>query len=223
MTGAPHIKICGLKTLDAAQTAAQFGADAIGFVFVAQSPRCISIAAAAAIAHMVRPRVQIVGVFQGATVPEIAEHARRVPLDRVQIHGKVDEAMIAALAPTPLVVAISFEPDTIEADLRLWNDVRSRHAHLVALLIDTPDPSRLGGGTGKTFDWPMLRAAMDRVPVTLPIYLAGGLNAVNVADAVRTVRPQGVDVSSGVESARGVKSNAKITAFCEAVRHMTSV
>lgn len=212
-----HIKICGLREAEHAAAAVDAGADMIGFVFVDASPRSVSLDAASAISATVADRAQCVGVFKDADAAFVRGCVQRVPLSRAQLHGEASDATIAQLAPIPVVRAIAFDPATIEARLRHVDQLHHDSDHIAAALIDTPDPTRLGGGTGVSFDWAALRALLDRVAPSVPIVLAGGLNANNVAEAIRIVRPWGVDVSSGVESSRGVKDPAKIRQFCEAV------
>jgi len=216
-----HIKICGLREADHAAVAADAGADMIGFVFVEASPRHVTIEQARAVAKSAGD-VQCVGVFKDASCEQVQAAVEGVPLDRVQLHGQVTATLIDDLAPTPIVRAISFEPDTIESKLRDADALYHTMDHYAGLLIDTPDPTRLGGGTGQVFDWSSLREVLDRVQPAVPIILAGGLTAENVAEAIETIHPWGVDVSSGVESSRGVKDAQKIRWFCEAARRVRS-
>ncbi|QNN24952.1 phosphoribosylanthranilate isomerase [Planctomycetales bacterium ZRK34] len=218
MPHAVQIKICGLRDIDCAQAAAAAGADMIGFVFVEASPRHVTLDQARSIAQAMGGRVECVGVFKDAPVEYVREHAEGVPLDRVQLHGQAPDAWIEALGPTPVVRAVSFDPSKIEPMLEHYAAMYQRVEHFAGLLIDTPDPSPLGGGTGVTFDWPALRRVLARAATNLPIMLAGGLTPGNVAEAIEVVRPWGVDVSSGVESSRGVKDIKKIAAFCKAAR-----
>lgn len=206
------IKICGVRTAEAAVAAVDGGADFIGLVFVPDSPRYVSVDEAQRVVAALDGRVQAVGVFRDETAERIMELIALAPLSRVQLHGSARRS-VEELTPMPCVAAVSFGED-VEAELRALD----RPENLAAILIDTPDPTQLGGGTGRSFDWPALRAVLDRVAPVTPIILAGGLTPGNVTEAIRVVRPWGVDVSSGVESSRGVKDIAKIRAFCEAVR-----
>lgn len=218
MPHAVQIKICGLRDAECAEAAARAGADMIGLVFVEASPRCVSLGQAQAIAKAMAGRVECVGVFKDASVEFVREHAQQVPLDRVQLHGQAPDAWIEALAPTPVVRAVSFDATKIQPILDHYAAMFDRLEHFAGLLIDTPDPTRLGGGTGRSFDWTALRHVLDAAACDLPIILAGGLTPGNVREAIEAVRPWGVDVSSGVESSRGVKDVNKITAFCKAAR-----
>ncbi|MEX2673383.1 MAG: phosphoribosylanthranilate isomerase [Phycisphaeraceae bacterium] len=214
----PRIKICGLKTPEAIETATAAGAQAVGFVFAERSARYITPAAAADLAAAVPPYVDITGLFTTTPFDEIRRIAQAVPLITLQLHGdRFDAAAIAALAPHRVIRALSFEADTAVDQLRTWDQHYRNLPNLVGLIIDTPDPAKIGGGTGKTFDWHALRAVLDDVKPAAPIILAGGLTAGNVADAIQTVRPYAVDVSSGVESAPGIKDPDRITDFCQAV------
>ena len=206
------VKICGVRTGEAAVAAVEGGADFVGLVFVPDSPRCVSVDEAQRVVAALDGRAQAVGVFRDETAERMMELIALAPLSRVQVHG-ASRQWADELAPMPCVAAVSFG-DAIESELRALD----RPENLAAILIDTPDPTQLGGGTGRTFDWAALRAVLDRVAPATPIILAGGLTPENVAQAIRVVRPWGVDVSSGVESSRGVKDIAKIRAFCEAVR-----
>ncbi|WP_296897896.1 phosphoribosylanthranilate isomerase [Thiohalocapsa sp.] len=201
-----RVKICGLTREQDVDAAVAAGADAIGFVFHAPSPRAVSIEAAAALAARVPAFVSIVGLFVDADSAVITEAAQRVPLDLLQFHGHeppgacdgFDRRWIKALAMR--------EGIDVEAAARDYHGA-------AALLLDTYDPA-LAGGTGRCFDW-------DRVPPTLApqIILAGGLAADNVAEAIACVRPYAVDVSGGVEAAKGRKDQRKINDFMQGVRN----
>lgn len=206
-----RIKICGIKTPEVARAAVDAGADFIGMVFVRASPRFVTGQEARGVIEALGGRAEPVGVFTDASDTVIRAVAAAVPIPIVQLNRKT-EYDPTSLAPLRVVRAVSFFPETIADELA------SVDGRFDALLIDTPDPTKLGGGTGQTFDWSALRAAIDRAETPAHIILAGGLTPENVAEAVRIVRPWAVDVSSGVESSRGVKDIAKIRAFCEAVK-----
>ncbi|MFW6060322.1 MAG: phosphoribosylanthranilate isomerase [Phycisphaeraceae bacterium] len=212
-----RIKICGITTVEAAQTAAAAGADAVGLMFAEGSPRTIDMAQAQRIAAALPAFVEPVGVFLNQSIDFVRDVAARLPLRTVQLHGHETPTEAAALAPLRVIKALSFD-DGLDAALAPWRGC----ANLAALMFDAPPPERatLTGGHGTAFDWDALaalkqRGALDELP---PIVLAGGLTPDNVAEAIATVQPYGVDVSSGVESARGVKDPGKIVAFCEAAR-----
>ncbi|MHB1156576.1 MAG: phosphoribosylanthranilate isomerase [Phycisphaerales bacterium] len=238
------IKICGVGTAEIARAAVDAGADYVGVVFEPRSPRFVTIEQARAVAEAVRGHnfrgAEVVGLFVDGELGVIRQAASQVPLDLVQLHGRVDELLVKAISPLPVVVALVFEPapGKLESQLQRWDEVYRRQTggNVAAVLIDTPDPTKVGGGTGVTFDWKALREMLDRMEEPgaalapgmnslcpglkkhVPIMLAGGLTAENVAEAIDVVRPWGVDVSSGVESQRGVKDAAKVRAFCRAAR-----
>ncbi len=200
-----RIKICGIREPAHAKVAADAGADAIGLVFYAGSPRAVEPAAAAAIAAALPPFVAAVGLFVNASEAEVRDVLARVPLDLLQFHGE-EEADYCERFGKPYVRGVRMERGT---DLL---EYVARFSRAKALLLDAYSPGR-PGGTGLTFDW-------TGVPrdLPLPLILSGGLDAANVGRAVRAVRPWAVDVSSGVESSRGVKDPRKIVEFIRSVR-----
>jgi phosphoribosylanthranilate isomerase len=198
-------KICGITRAEDAETAAHAGADAIGLIFAPQSPRCISVDQAAAIARTVAPFVTVVGLFVDADAEQVRATLKRVRLHLLQFHGSEDPEQ-CRMYDLPYIKAVRMQPNTdLIAQARAYHDA-------AALLLDAYVPA-VAGGTGHTFDWKCVPRGMSA-----RVILAGGLNPANVADAVRTVRPYAVDVSSGVERSKGVKDAAKIEAFVRAVR-----
>ncbi|TAM46944.1 MAG: phosphoribosylanthranilate isomerase [Gammaproteobacteria bacterium] len=200
-----RVKICGITRVEDALAAAQAGADAIGLVFAPKSPRHMDLKQAAAIARALPPFITVVGLFENAAPETVHAALRHVSLDLLQFHGNETPEYCCAF-PKPYVKAIHMTPDVdLHADDR-------RYADAAGLLLDTYSPGA-SGGTGEAFDW-------GRIPSDLkkPLVLAGGLTPANVAEAVRRVHPYAVDVSSGVESAKGIKDAKKISAFIEAVR-----
>lgn len=200
-----RIKICGIRDHDAAEAAVASGADAIGFMFVRSSARYINPEEAADIMHALPPLVATVGVFMNSSVDAFADAEELCPTTHTQLHGSEDEALVDQCAP--VIRALRFDPSTIAADLERWDNNDS----VEAILIDGPTP-----GEGVAFKWADLIPLLD--DVSKPIFLAGGLTPENVEEAIRTVRPYGVDVSSGVERERGVKDPRLIAEFCAAVR-----
>lgn len=217
-----HIKICGIRTPDVAAAAVEAGADMVGVVFVERSPRLVTLDEARAVAAAVSGRAEVVGLFKDASLDRVRQTAGRVPLSMLQLHGALAPADVPHLRPTRWLRAVSFDPQTIEADLRAVDNLSRANENLAAVIIDTPDPSQVGGGTGRAFDWPALRQVLDRLQPRTRVVLAGGLTPDNVAEAIAAVRPWMVDVSSGVESRRGEKDAALIQAFCEAARSAAS-
>jgi phosphoribosylanthranilate isomerase len=208
-----RIKICGIRQAEHAQCAIDAGADYIGLVFAEGSPRHVEIAEARTLVSEIcaaSASVEPVALFANQSIGFIREVLDNAEFPIVQLHGEEDRAFIESLNDVKVFKAIPFDAEKIAA----WRDAP---ANVTALLIDAPTkPGELTGGTGRSFDWEAL-ANLNRTGLP-PIILAGGLNPSNVAQAVRTLRPYAVDVSSGVESARGVKDPALIRKFIQAVQ-----
>lgn len=207
------IKICGLTRFEDALAAAEAGADFVGFIFVPSSRRFIEPERAAEIVHQVRENLaerniegampRVVGVFRDASIDYMKQIADLVGLDLVQMHGTESDEEIRAVG---LPVIRTFRvgdtlPATSEVPSASW------------ILFDTFDERR-EGGTGRRFDWSLL-SMYDR---TKPFFLAGGITPETVGGAISLVRPDAVDVSSGVESEPGVKDHALIRSLIERVR-----
>ncbi|MAE60056.1 MAG: N-(5'-phosphoribosyl)anthranilate isomerase [Planctomycetaceae bacterium] len=214
-----RIKICGVRSTDIADVAIDAGAHMIGLNFVPASPRHVAFPEARQIAQHINARAQVVGLFKDESLPVVGQHFNDLPLTLAQIHGPITPQALSDSSIPRYLRAVSFDPQTFPAQLQQWNAHHIRDDRLDGLIVDTPDPTQIGGGTGKTFDWSALRDIIDQVQPQVPLILAGGLTPENVADAVRTVQPAAVDVSSGVESSRGIKDPARIRAFCDAVRN----
>jgi phosphoribosylanthranilate isomerase len=196
-----RIKICGIRDLDMAMAAAEAGADAIGFVFARQSPRFILPDAAADIRDRLPPFLDVVAVF--ADIAAVGNWL----CQWIQIHGPATEEQFSRFVEenhmgSP-IRAIPFDVD----EVRRWNACST----VAAVLIEGKR-----SGQGKAFNHAQLAAVMPEL--SKPVILAGGLTPDNVGDAIRIVMPYAVDVSSGVESARGKKDAGMIRAFCQAVR-----
>jgi len=196
-----RVKICGITRPEDAQLAARLGAWAVGFVFWPQSPRAIDVASARAIVANLPPLVAAVGVFVNEAPERIDEIAGTVGLSAVQLHGDEPPDVVARVGARVIKAVTLEDADALER----WPD-------RVTLLIDAHDPARRGG-TGQTVDW----SAAARIARVRPIVLAGGLRPENVADALRAVAPAAIDVSSGVESAPGIKDAVRMRAFFDAV------
>lgn len=193
------VKICGITTSEAAEAAAAAGADFIGFVFAA-SRRKITPESAKMIARSLSSSVKTVGVFVNETVEQMVNIAEYVGLDYLQLHGDEGEAVSKQL-PRPVIKAFSVKDKSIKNIMNYPCDY---------YLIDSP-----GGGTGKSFDWKLL----DKFNLDASkLILAGGLNPENVQEAIRVVKPAGVDVSSGVET-NGAKDIKKIKQFIHAAKN----
>jgi phosphoribosylanthranilate isomerase len=201
-----RIKVCGITSPEAAAAAVEAGADVLGFVFVAGTPRHIEPEAAFAIMATLPPMVGTVGVFRDTTLDDFIKIEQRCPTDWSQIHGNEPEELVRDCGPR-VIRGIRFSPDTIAAELARWDAIDE----VEAILVDGS-----AGGEGEAFDWAALKNPMRTIKT--PVILAGGLNAGNVGDAIRACQPFAVDVSSGVESEPGVKDLRKIRSFCAAVR-----
>lgn len=199
-----RIKFCGITDPIDAQVAARCGADAIGMILHAKSPRLIDADRSVAIARSVPPLVSRVGVFVDANAGFVAQAARTIPLDYVQLHGHENPDYVRALSAFRVIRAVTL--DTLDE----WRDCDL--PNLAALLIDSGT-----GGTGIANDWDRLEATLRAHPVRKPVILAGGLNPGSVGGVVERFQPWAVDVSSGVESAPGMKSPEKISDFARAV------
>ncbi len=210
-----RIKICGLTRLEDVQDAVAAGADALGFVFYPASPRALTPEAAAELMATLPPFVQTVGLFVNATPEQVAATVAIAPLSLLQFHGDetpAECALAAESANRPFLRAFRVRPDTTANDLLEYEHVmRSASRKFSALLLDTFVDSF--GGSGKVFDWSL-------IPEKLAprVVLSGGLSVQNATDAVRRVRPWAVDVSSGVELAKGIKDQAKLRSFVQAVQ-----
>lgn len=202
-----RIKICGITRVGDGLDAARLGADAIGLVFAEQSPRRVDIAEAAAIAAALPPFVASVALFVNPAEDLVGQVITAVRPSLLQFHGEETAAFCAGFG-VPFLKAIRVRPGT---DLL---QCAADFAAASGLLLDAYSPDA-HGGTGHRFDWSLIPAAMP-----LPVVLAGGLGPGNVAEAVRAVRPWAVDVSSGVEAARGIKDAAKVAAFINEVRNV---
>lgn len=200
-----RIKICGFRDVGTAVETACLGADAIGLVFYAPSPRAVDIDTAGRIARALPPFVSTVGLFVDAEPGFVRQVLGSVPLDLLQFHGEESPAYCQQF-DRPYLKAVRVKPG-----LNLL-EYAARYPDARGLLVDAW-VSNAPGGTGETFDWALLPPELP-----LPLILSGGLNPGNVAGAIHRTQPWAVDVSSGVESGRGIKDVAKIAAFVEAVR-----
>lgn len=200
------VKICGITRIDDARAAARCGAHAIGLVFHPASPRNVSPDQARALINALPPFVTAVGLFVDAPVERVRETIAHVPVQLLQFHGDEPPEYCAAFR-LPYVKAVRVTEDVDLVKLaQTYRDAKG-------LLLDAY-VAGMHGGTGTSFDWRLIPANLP-----LPIILSGGLTPDNVVQAIRTVHPWAVDVSSGVESARGIKDQAKIAAFIAGVRN----
>lgn len=199
-----RIKICGITRPEDARSAVELGADAIGLVFYPPSPRNVGIDLAWQIARVVPPFVTLVGLFVNESKLAVRRVLEAVPIQLLQFHGDEDEAYCRSFS-APYVKAARVRPGL---DL-----VKCAAAYPTAqgLLLDAFAEGY--GGTGQTFDWSLVPADLP-----LPAILSGGLDAANVAEAISRLRPWAVDVSSGVESSKGIKDRQKMAAFVAGVK-----
>lgn len=202
------IKICGITTVEHALVAAEAGADAIGLVFAPRSPRCISFDVAAGIIDALPASVEPIGLFADALLddPVVRAWADHDCTQWIQLHGSEDVDTVRAMREVTgcrVMRGFRFTADAV----RQWDACDA----IDRLLVDGSS-----GGGGTAFDHDALAAMMDAIGK--PVVLAGGLTPDKVAQAIATVRPIGVDVSSGVEATRGVKDAELIRAFCAAVQ-----
>lgn len=198
-------KICGITRIEDALAALEAGADAIGLVFYGKSPRAVSIEQAAVILQALPPFVTSVGLFVDMPRDELQQLLQRLPLDLLQFHGDESPADCEGHG-RPYIKALRVRPgEDVAAAMAPYAGARG-------ILLDT-FVEGVPGGTGASFDWSLVPENAAK-----PIILAGGLDAGNVATAIRQVRPYAVDVSGGVEASKGIKDAGKIRAFVRAVR-----
>lgn len=200
-----RIKICGITQLEDAVLATELGADALGFNFFHKSPRFISADKAREILIRLPPFISRVGIFANATVQEIQQILKSVPLDVLQFHGDEQEKDCLVF-DKPYIKAIRMQPGI---DI---TQICRDFPNASALLLDSYREGQLGG-TGDTFSWKLIPDVCKK-----PIILAGGLNADNVEAALQQVHPYAVDVTSSVEKESGKKDPLKLRAFIHKVR-----
>lgn len=186
---------------------AMSGGDAVGLVFYPPSPRAVTIEQAQGIVAALPPFVSVVALFVNPTLAQVTEVVTSLAVDLLQFHGD-ETAEFASSFGLPYIKSVPMGELSVEKS----TNVLAAHPSAQGFLCDYFDPDAIGG-TGKTFDWQTIPAIEGKA-----LILAGGLHADNVAAAINTVRPYAVDISSGVESAKGVKCAGKIKAFCAAVR-----
>ncbi|MGI4814563.1 MAG: phosphoribosylanthranilate isomerase [Janthinobacterium lividum] len=208
-----RIKMCGLSRAADVRLAAELGVDAVGLVFWEKSARSVKPAEAAELARAVSPYMALVGLFVNADIDTVRRAASTVPLSMLQFHGDETPERCRELASAvrlPWMRALRVGATTTSADLL---ESALAYADGNGIILDAIVDGY--GGGGKVFDWSLIPEKLGRRAV-----LSGGLNAQNVAEAIRTVRPYAVDVSSGIEvpGARGVKDAARMIAFVRAVR-----
>lgn len=199
-----RVKFCGLTRLADVDAAVALGVDAIGLVLHPASPRAVDLPRAAQLAAAVPAFVTVAGLFVDAPADRVRAVLKQVELDVLQFHG-AEPADYCRSFGRPWIKSVAVRPG-VDLDA-----VTERYAGARALLLDTYDPA-LAGGTGRCFDWGLVTVRQAQRAI-----LAGGLSAANVADAIRQLRPYAVDVSGGIEQAKGVKDSDKMKDFMKGV------
>jgi phosphoribosylanthranilate isomerase len=216
-----RIKFCGMMRAEDAAAASRLGADAIGMIFHPPSRRNTTLEQAGQIIRALGPFVTPVGVFVDAGTPRIVEVARSLGLRIVQLHGREDPAQVAEAGATGLKVIKSVRVDaTLPQQLAQWRLAMTRLKDvLIGLVMETGNTAQ-AGGTGLTNDWHAIRRHREAGDFAgLPsLIVAGGLTPENVGSVIQHLQPQAVDVSTGIESSPGVKSEERMLAFVDAVQ-----
>ena len=200
------IKVCGITNLRDALAAIECGCDALGFVFYKKSPRYITPEKARLIIKKLPGRIVKIGVFVNSPKEELERIAKRCGLDMLQLHGDESADTCASIKGCRIIKAFRLKKAPAAKDINKYRTY--------AYLFDTYSSGKFGG-TGKSFDWKLLKNLRK---IKKPVFLAGGLTAGNVAEAIREVSPEWVDISSALESRPGKKSRAKIKKFITAVK-----
>jgi phosphoribosylanthranilate isomerase len=215
------VKICGMTNLEDALVAVDAGADAVGFVFYEKSPRCVSEETVREIVGKLPESVEKVGVFVNESMEKVSAIADQAGLTAVQFHG--DEYEDPTKWPTDrrtfLCIPAHWVAMTWRKKGKAFGSFMALPRNLGAIMVDS-STSEKRGGTGRPFDWREAEAWISTMGQLGPVVIAGGLKAENVADAIRILRPWGVDVVSGVEVRPGKKDPEKVRAFVKSVREM---
>lgn len=204
------VKICGITEAKTADYLLASGVDAMGLVFVPQSPRALDIDTAKALAELTGPAICRVGLFMDAPVEFVVQVLDQVPLDALQFHGQ-ESALECERYGRPYLKALGLADEVSD---ELWLERAAEYQGAQALLIDSHASGQMGG-TGQAGDWARLKRLAQCL--NKPWIMAGGLGPENVADAIKTLSPDGVDLSSGVESQPGIKDHGKIDELMTAI------
>ena len=214
------IKICGIKDVATAASCVRAGASAVGLNFYEKSKRCVSVETASHIAAALKGDIAVVGLFVNHTLDRVCEIAKFVGLDYLQFHGDESASILQGLDAHPdlehvrVIRAIRLAQENHVqslAEMDVWLTAGGS-GRLAGFIVDTFQPGQFGG-TGLSMDWEWL--SKIKLPTSVPIILAGGLEPQNVAEAIATVRPFGVDVAGGVENIKHQKDPALIKAFVQ--------
>lgn len=208
-TDRTKIKICGITNLEDARFAAGALVDYLGFIFYEPSPRYIEPGEAGAIINWLEGPEKV-GVFVNQPLDDVNRIARQTGLDYVQLHGD-ETTEYCSLVEKPVIKAIHIEQETV--DYLLKHQIEQYSEVVDHILFDTKIDG-LWGGTGKSFDWSII----TDLDINIPFFLSGGLNAGNIKEAIETVKPYAIDVSSSLEQKPGLKDFAKIEAFMDEIR-----
>ena len=200
-----RIKFCGFTRETDVRQACSLGVDAVGFVFCEESPRFVSVELAQSLSAACGPFVARVGLFLNQSENAVQSILEKVDLDVLQFHGSEEESYCRSFAKPYLKSVPMREPEALERYRNVYSSAQ-------ALLVDNHEADAMGG-TGQTFDWNDV-SSDDSVP----LIVAGGLSADNVAEAIEKIHPYGVDVSSGIEKEKGIKDLAKMRSFVTAVK-----
>lgn len=200
---ATRVKFCGITREQDLCYAAYLGVHAIGFVFCPESPRVVDVQQAHALSRLCPPFISRVGLFMNQDASTIQKVMQQVELDMLQFHGQEEERFCASFN-MPYIKSVAMGGDAAA--------ITQHYQTATALLLDSNELGQ-AGGSGKLFDWDKIPQDMEQL-----VILAGGLNPANVAEAVINVRPYAVDVSSGIESSKGIKDQQKMKKFIQAVR-----
>ena len=211
------VKICGMTNLEDALVAVDAGADAVGFVFYKKSPRCVTVETAREIVEKLPESVEKVGVFVGGTAEKAKDAFHRARLTTVQVYSNSIADWLAWYQSVEMRLMFAIPGDELRGDSLVSFGTGAKE--ITALLIDSGSGDR-PGGTGVRFDWEGAKVGIWHLGSMVPIVVAGGLTPQNVSDAIKALRPWGVDVSSGVEAVPGKKDPEKVRAFVRAVREM---
>jgi phosphoribosylanthranilate isomerase len=211
-----RIKICGVTCADDAVAVAEAGADALGLNFYPRSPRYVDRDAAKAIVASLPAGIAKVGVFVNAAIDEIQQAVESLGLDFIQLHGDEPPQFCAELGGLDIIRAFRLGAAGWHPLVEYLDQCRERHCLPRAILVDACQAGAYGG-TGRATDWNLAREYHE-LSLGVPALLAGGLNAANVADAIREVKPFGVDTASGVEVRPGQKEHRQVAAFVAAAR-----
>jgi phosphoribosylanthranilate isomerase len=200
-----------------AVAAANAGADAIGLIFYPKSSRFVTIDQASEILRSIPPMVSPVALFVNTPPNKIHQIAGSINVHTIQLHGDEPPEELSELEEFTVIKAVRCDAAKLPGILRSWNEAAKRFKNLAGLLLETSNTQQ-AGGTGIENDWPAIESAIASTKIELPLIAAGGLTPENVGTVVKRLRPFAVDVSSGIEESRGIKSVDKMNRFASEVR-----